>query len=526
MPARVLVIGLDAAESTLIEKWADEGLLPNIARLGREGARLGLGNPMESLPGAIWPEICSGVSCGKDGLFYHPFQIHTGEVGWRPVEHDEIDATNNYWSVASESGRRVCVIDQVQSALNTKLNGLQLLEWGLHDRTFSERSHPAELLDEIHERYGLHPIRRCDGYSDNEHGRDSLLRDLIKASEQKRALALDLLARENWELYACTLSETHCVGHHFWSCLESGSDGNNVAYPEAHRNAIYTIYKQADETIGRLIEAAGPDVTTLVVASHGIGPSHAGYHLLPEILVRLGMGSNAGRGGLSRWFRKLQTRIQYGVPDSWIGMLRALAAMRPVKALQRGAGSMRFPFESPQTRAIAVPNNRVGAIRLNLKGREPFGSVAPGNEAQSLLEELRGELLDLKDPATGDPIIDRVSTADEVFGRDHHPDVPDLMVVFRTGHGAVEACYSERVGKIEVPYFTRRTHRTGDHTVESRLWAVGPGILPGQHLPNANVLDIAPTILNLLDVQLPENLDGSVIALAGDPPVASHTAST
>jgi predicted AlkP superfamily phosphohydrolase/phosphomutase len=294
MPARVLGIGLDAADSTLIEKWADEGLLPNIARLGREGARLGLGNPMESLPGAIWPEICSGVSCGKDGLFYHPFQIHTGEVGWRPVEHDEIDATNNYWSVASESGRRVCVIDQVQSALNTKLNGLQLLEWGLHDRTFSERSHPAELLDEIHERYGLHPIRRCDGYSDNEHGRDSLLRDLIKASEQKRALALDLLARENWELYACTLSETHCVGHHFWSCLESGSDGNNVAYPEAHRNAIYTIYKQADETIGRLIEAAGPDVTTLVVASHGIGPSHGGYHILPDILVRLGMGSNAG----------------------------------------------------------------------------------------------------------------------------------------------------------------------------------------------------------------------------------------
>jgi predicted AlkP superfamily phosphohydrolase/phosphomutase len=513
MPARVLVIGLDAAEPTLIEKWADDGLLPNIARLGREGARVKLGNPMETLPGAIWPEISSGVSGGKDGQFYHPLQIHTGEAGWRPIEQDEVDATNNYWSVASENGRRVCAIDQVQSALNTELNGIQVLEWGLHDRTFSEQSHPAELLDQIHERYGLHPVRRCDGYAHSQSGRDSLLRDLIKASGEKRALALDLLARENWDLYSCTLSET-----------QSGSDHNGAEYSESHRNAIYTIYKQADETIGRLIEAAGPGATTLVVASHGIGPSHAGYQLLPEILVRLGMGSDQGAGARGGWIRNLQRRIQYGVPDSWVNMLRVLATTRPVKALQKGAGAMRFPFESAQTRAIAVPNNRVGAIRLNLKGREPFGSVAPGNEAKSLLEELRSELLDLKDPTTSDPIIVRVSTADEVFGPDHHPDVPDLLVVFRTGRGAVEACYSERVGKIEIPYFTRRTHRTGDHTVESRLWAVGPGISPDRQPPQANVLDIAPTILNLLDVPLPDNLDGSAILLAGDSPAESRHA--
>jgi len=515
MPARVLVIGLDAAESTLIEEWAAAGHLPNIARLRREGVVLKLGNPMETLPGAIWPEICSGRSSGKVGLFYHPEQVHTGEAILRPVEHDELDAADNYWGVASENGRRVCVIDQVQSALNTKTNGIQVLEWGLHDRTFAERCHPSELKDYIHARYGLHPVRRCDGYGNSERGRDDLLRDLTKGSEGKRALALDLMARENWDLYACTLSESHCVGHHFWQCLEAASAGNGAEYPKAHRNAICTIYKQADETIGHLIEAAGPSATTLVIASHGIGPSHAGYQLLPEILVRLGMGSDRGATPQFGWLRDLQKRIKYGVPHSWIPALRALAAMRPVKAIQRGAGALRFPLDSPLTRAVAVPNNRVGAIRLNLKGREPLGCVAPGNEAKSLLEELRGALLELKDPKTNDSIINHVSTADELFGPDHHPDVPDLMVVFRTGHGAVEACRSDRVGTIEIPYFTRRTHRSGDHTVESRLWAIGPGIPGGRLLPQANVLDIAPTILNLLDVPLPDNLDGGAIALDG-----------
>lgn len=515
MPTRVLVIGLDAAESTLIDKWAESGHLPNIARLIRDGVVLKLGNPMETLPGAIWPEIWSGRSSGAIGLFYHPEQVHSGEAISRPIEHDEVDPRDNYWSVASENGRRVCVLDQVQSVLNTELNGIQVLEWGLHDRTFTERCHPAELMDDIHARYGLHPIRRCDGYADSERGRDELLRNLIKGAEGKRALALDLLAREDWDLYACTLSESHCVGHHFWHFLEAAAAGNGDDYPQAHRNAIRTIYQQTDETVGRLIEAAGAGATTLVVASHGVGPSHAGYQLLPEILARLGMGSDQGAKAQSRWLRDLQTRIKYGVPHSWIPLLRALAAMRPVKALQRGAGALRFPLESPLTRAIPVPNNRVGAIRLNLKGREPFGCVAPGNESQSLLEELRAALHELKDPMTNEPIIDRVDTADEIFGPDHHPNVPDLMVLFRTGHGAVEACTSEQVGTIEVPHHTRRTHRSGDHTVESRLWAIGPGIPGGRRLPQANVLDIAPTILRLLDVPLPDNLDGGPIALDG-----------
>ncbi len=85
MPARVVVIGLDAAEATLIEEWVAAGHLPNIARLRRGGVVLKLGNPMETLPGAIWPEICSGRSSGKVGLFYYPEQFHTGEAISLPV---------------------------------------------------------------------------------------------------------------------------------------------------------------------------------------------------------------------------------------------------------------------------------------------------------------------------------------------------------------------------------------------------------------------------------------------------------
>ncbi len=513
MTARVLVIGLDAAEATILEGWASEGFLPNIARLMHTGSVARLANSLDTLPGAIWPEINSGRSCGKAGIFYTPLQIHTGEAEMRPIEAQEFDTAKDYWSIASRAGRRVCVIDQPHCALNTTLNGIQITEWGLHDRLLTEQSQPPPLLSEVNERYGRHPVRTCDAYPDSRQGRDALLGDLLKGLESKEALALDLMGREHWDLYACTLTEGHCVGHHFWRFLDPASPWRVADAPEAHRDAIRTVYQRMDDVVGALIEAAGREAVALVLASHGMGPAYAGCHLLPEVLARLGMSSDRGRAKGSL-LRAIQRRIRYSVPRRWVPALRAISALGPVRAIQRPIGGLRFPLQSASTRAVVVPNNRVGAIRLNLMGREPCGAVEPGAEAADLIDELRAELLKLEHPRTGAPVVERVMTADEVFGPDHHPDLPDMMVLFRTDQGPIEACRSERVGTLEIPYFARRNHRSGDHTVESRLWAAGPGIPAGVRLPQANVLDIAPTVLGLLGVPLPDDLDGRPITFA------------
>jgi predicted AlkP superfamily phosphohydrolase/phosphomutase len=183
-------------------------------------------------------------------------------------------------------------------------------------------------------------------------------------------------------------------------------------------------------------------------------------------------------------------------------------AAGPFRArLQARAGSLDHPLESPATRAVALPNNRCGAIRLNLRGREPFGAVEPGAEADACLEELRRELSALEHPETGERIVVRVETAEEAFGPERHPDVPDLVVLFRDDLGPLEACRSERVGVVTRPNYNPRIPRSGDHTAHSRLWAIGPGLEPGT-IDGANVLDVAPTLLELLGVPLPDGLDG------------------
>ncbi|CAN5412785.1 alkaline phosphatase family protein [soil metagenome] len=499
MAADVVVIGLDAAEPALLERWAAEGLLPTFAGLVRGGTTVQLANSLETLPGAIWPELSTGVSGGRLGLYYHPAQLHTGEAAPRPVSPTEVDADRYYWSVASAAGRRVAALDQPQTVPSSRLRGVQLFEWGLHDRNFSVATDPPGLLDDLLGRHGEHPVDSCDRHHrQSDDGYLDLRRSLLAGAASKAELATDVLSRGDWDLFACTFGEAHCAGHQFWHFLDPDHPRHRPDAPEPLRSAVTDVYRRLDEGVGAIIEAAGPGARVLVVASHGMGPKIGGPQLLPEVLIRLGMGAVSG------------------------ARLRLRSAMSPQlrrlvhKALPKGSldhvpldvGDSPYRLDSPSKRAITVRNNRCGGIRLNLAGREPEGGVAPGSEADALANELRSELLALRDPASGETIVERVVTAEETFGCAHHPDVPDLMVVFRSDLGPLEACESRRVGRVSIPTFVAQLPRTGDHMVDSHLWAIGPGVPGGTRLAPANVLDVAPTVLRLLGVDLPGDLDG------------------
>lgn len=508
MTAKVLVIGLDAAEATLIDRWAAEGHLPALAQLRANGSTYRLANSLETLPGAIWPEITTGISCGKKPRYYHSRQLRTGEMRLRPVSRDSVMAADNYWAVASRSGCRVAAIDQVQTLPTKGLNGMQLVNWGLHDRSFPTASEPVGLLAELHKKYEDHPVRFCDRHGQARRGYEVLLEGLLEGVERKTDMLLDLLDREEWDLFTCVYGETHCVGHQFWHFLEN-REGENPQ--PIFVDAIRSVYSRIDFGISQLIKEKGKGSTVIVYTSHGMGLAIGGPQLLPEFLVRLGMSSGGG-SGLTRHVRRFQTLVSH-LPRPLQPALRHLAQMHGVKNLEAATGCLLDPLESQKTRAVALRNNRCGAIRLNLQDREPNGRVRSGSEASALIAELRRELLALRHPASSEPIVKKVITASEAFGENHHPDVPDLLVVFRTDVGRIEACCSQRVGEINVPLFHPNIPRTGDHTTESRLWISGPGLPKGKTFSDANVLDIAPTILRLLNVPAPDGLDGAPLSV-------------
>jgi predicted AlkP superfamily phosphohydrolase/phosphomutase len=505
VPTRVLVLGLDAADATLLREGADDGTLPTFARLYADAPELKLENTLSTLPGAIWPEIATGRSSGKTGFYFPPRQLRTGEAIPRPVEAHEVDPTS-FWTLASDASARVAVVDYPWWPLKPDLNGIQLAEWGTHDRPFGTEglafSEPPLLASELTARYGAYPMTTggltgsatcaaCDEHDASPAAYEALLTDLVTGIERKTQLLVDLLHQEEWDLFVTVFGEPQCAGHQMWHLLEHAS-----AQPSRQpADPVREVYRRLDRATAALMEAAGADAVSLVIASHGMAKPTGGLQLIPEVLLRLGLGS--GRGATAG------VRARMPAPARKLArlMLRGKLQQRAREAV----GSLAHPLTSPGTLAAALDGDRASWIRINVTGREPFGTVAP-DRALELVEEIRRELLELVDPRTGEPIVARASTAREEFGPEAHPDVPDLMVSFREDLGVIDACESARVGRVQVPYHAP-ARRTGAHpTTLTTAWIVGAPV--EAITTTGTVRDLAPTILDLLGVSPPAGLDG------------------
>lgn len=499
MPARVLFVALDAAESTLLPG----PLVP-------DSAMARLGNRMDTLPGAIWPEIVASRSAGRAPLYFHPWQLRTGESVPRAITTDMVDAECQFPVVAARAGCRVLSMDLPQSAPARGIPGAHIFEWGTHDRWIGPASEPPELVEAIRRAYGDHPIDSCDGLrGGTATDYERFLRSLLEGIERRTRIVCGLLDRESWDLAAVAFSESHCAGHQLWCFADERHPLHGTDVPERLHGALAEVYAALVAAVGRVVAAAGPDCAVVAVTSHGMGPYIGGYQLLPEVLARLDLGLSP-----SSWARRHQRMGRRA--------RRVARVVLPSRSLRQRlvhrAESSFARLDRPGVRAVALANNRAGAIRLNLAGREPTGTVAPGAEAEQLLARLRRELGALLDPVSGEPIVDAVRTAAEAFGPDHHPDVPDLLVTFRTDLGPLEECTSPTVGTVRVPFFDPLAgggteawpHRTrsGDHTDVSTMWLRAPGLGPERTIDGADVLDLAPTVLSLLGVAVPPWMEG------------------
>src|SRR5690606_14063093 len=148
---------------------------------------------------------------------------------------------------------------------------------------------------------------------------------------------------------------------------------------------------------------------------------------------------------------------------------------------------------------------------LNLKGREPQGRLAPGDEAERFCAELARQLLDITRPGSSTPLVRRVHRSADLFSGPRLSLLPDLLVEWAPDppmgtaaagrdDGAVWAAYSPAIGLIE-----KRNHycRTGEHRAGGLLMVAGDGIEPGRLERTLSVLDLAPTFARLLGCEMP-----------------------
>ena len=148
----------------------------------------------------------------------------------------------------------------------------------------------------------------------------------------------------------------------------------------------------------------------------------------------------------------------------------------------------------------------LSGIYINLQGREARGTVSP-EEAPALRAKLKAELEALRDPEREDAVaIPRAFITNKLYRGPFMDDAPDLILGYARGYRASWDTARGMAGPGVIEDNTR--HWTGDHCMSPELV---PGVLftsQRVQIQGAAMIDVAPTVLDLMGVAKPANMTG------------------
>jgi predicted AlkP superfamily phosphohydrolase/phosphomutase len=494
--APLVVIALDTGDHEMTGRWIAEGRLPAIAGLRRRGVWARTGGPETVCEYGMALSLFSGVSRRDHGYYYFR-QLRAGTYDLETLRPPEIPP---FWAHLAASGERVLVVDVPEIRPVRGLPGLQLADWATHHGSIHEpEAEPPELLERARSVFGPRIVTWGEG-GDQDPARDrDVHARLLERVRRKGALCRHLLDDGPFDLVVIGFSETDLASHQFWRYRPEAAGS---APDDPLRHGIRDVYEAVDAEVGSLL-AKLPGANVVILSLFGTQDQYPTSTLIESFLGQLGYHVPAARGeGGRRGLRPLELARRLA-PES----LRRRIANRLPAGIQEEilARKLRSETDWGRTTAFAVPSLFTSFVRVNLREREPRGSVSPGAEYDALLDRLEADLGRLRDADTGEPVIESVSRSTELFGTGPPEVLPDLFVEWKPGPRMIS-----RVRHPGGTFHQPRPEFCPDS--QERLYgfvtAAGPSIPAAGDVGQIDLLDLAPTFLSLLDRTAPPSMRG------------------
>lgn len=443
-PPPVLVVGVDGAEWTVIERLWAEGRLPNLRRMADRGVAFRLETIHHASP-VIWTSIATGVRPETHGIT--DFAVPTA-AGDQPTS-STLRRVPALWNMATAADRRSAVIGWWATWPAEDIDGVVVSDRALSP--LDRRVAPAQFLDRF---LAIETAARA---APGHFGGNQATR----IQDQVMAATAGELCREGFDLVLVYLRSIDITCHFDWKYLEPDAFGElDPAEIAAGRERIAAAYDAADDAVGALREAVGPGATVVVLSDHG-------FHSMEREELRV--------------------------------LLDLDAVLAQLGQLERGSGGVDMARSLVYT--YASPSHLMAKkLRYCLAGREPGGTV-DAHEIPAVRSRLEAALGRVS-WAGGSPALRlREPTAKERrAGAD--------LVVEVLAEGAETPLLADGRPLPVAPPQISRLSGTHGRTTAGVLFADGPAIEAGATAPGMTVLDVAPTILFAMALPTAESFDG------------------
>lgn len=485
---RTLVLGLDGATFDVLDPLIEDGTMPTLARLKEEAAVTDLQSTMPPVTGPAWLSLATGLSPGSTGIYDFIYRDNDEEFDFSYLSSSKFKG-RSVWDHLSETGHEVGVVDYpLLSAY--PINGF-IVCGGLGSG--GSEVYPEGLTELIGESKipEAHMDLRDPKYEDI----DVFVDEISENLHQRAAILERLLKTQEWDFCWAVFQETDWFQHMMWKCFDdSHPEADDVT--DANRDAFREFWRDVDDIIARCIELTDNETNLVIQSDHGFGP----------------MYDQSFR--LNTWLQHNDYQFQksFGTKQFWAKkyIRRALGDIARAVHLRKWAPNL-FDWGRNKTASMGIELGSLDLDRTLVFDPGHIGSMGGlyvNNQAltdqteEEVIDEVRERL-----HAFGDendfPV--ETYTPEELYGK-QAPGSPDIIV-------RVSGTMIEDIGW-EKPVIGTRPERlsyqNGSHRQEGMLLATGPDFDPGE-IDEAYVWDLAPTLLHVYNLPVPDTMDGHVL---------------
>jgi predicted AlkP superfamily phosphohydrolase/phosphomutase len=464
---------------------------------------------MPPITAAAWTSFATGVNPGRHGLVDF---VHFPGNGYDVAVASSQDVrARRLWHIAGVQGRTVGIIGVPMTYPPPEVNGF-LISGFMTPPGSQAYTFPPGLADEVQAAVGPYVLYAGEGIAPTDVA--GLSERLLADVDARVTAAVYLLEQYKPHLSIFVFQCLDGIQHRFHRILETSNPHYDPRESDACRDDLLSVYQAVDTGLGRLRTAVGEEAVVLLMSDHGFGPLHGFIHLnnwlrqqgylvlrrdpltvLRKALFRLGFTPETAHEWSQRFGLDLRYKVNRG------------QSYQLLRRLFLSFGNVDWS----RTRAYSL--GHIGQVFINLRGRQPQGTVEPGSEYQALRDQLSAELQALRHPATGERLVARVYRREELYSGHEVENLPDLLVEpweFRyVAFGESEFASNRIVGS--------SFGHSGHHRMNGIFAAVGPGVCAGKRIEGARIIDVAPTALHAMGCAIPKDLDGKVLSASFQP---------
>lgn len=494
---RVLIIGIDSLDQSMLARLGDN--LPNFMRLKETSQDIKLESVFPPDSPTCWASIYTGLNPSNHGIvsFIEPLSKVTEMVS------QEVDNSNlrgkTFWDIAGSSGKRVCVILPVIGYPVWPVNGIMVGRSSVEDeiQTFPQSLSQGYILSQLNHVKYFPAGRRA--------------KEFITRSQEltlnEAEFGLKLLKDREWDLLFISLVSLDAIQGFFWNYC----DENDPTYSgdNSYRNAIRDFYYLLDEILGKFLNAVDTDTATIVVSDHGMGMRPIKLLNVNELLRENGLlvprfsGLKGGGSLVVSLMEKAKRTTSHFIASHGLAANLAGRLLRVFPA-SRGIYTSPLSIDWGETAAYFTDLSGIKAYSyggINIK-RESLGNRDYEEVRHVIIEELSK----VEDPATSKKIAKWVCRREELYSGEYIPLYPDIVFYLEEDYGGGWAIYDSLIN-------ISPTHKivSGSHRPYQAVFLMSS--LNDKEIARQNMVlvDIAPTIMELLDIKGDFNFDGKSI---------------